>query len=134
MDRRSAEKRSHGNRLFKAAEFEQASLVYQQAANMGQHVACCILCAAHRTNAARRPAGSRTRARNTCLGAQRSAAQRLAALRWMAWAATAAWRFVAAAREWDLCVCWLTAAQALEMLEALPTNIFKPTIAEQVGE
>jgi hypothetical protein len=65
---------------------------------------------------------------------EHSAAQRLAALRWMAWAATAAWRFVAAAREWDLCVCWLTAAQALEMLEALPTNIFKPTIAEQVGE
>ncbi len=35
---------------------------------------------------------------------------------------------------WDLCVGWLTVAQALEMLEALPTNIFKPTIAEQVGE
>jgi hypothetical protein len=52
----------------------------------------------------------------------------------MAWAATAAWRFVAAAPEWDLCVGWLTVAQALEMLEALPTNIFKPTIAEQVGE
>ena len=35
---------------------------------------------------------------------------------------------------WDLCLGWLTVAQALEMLEALPTNIFKPTIAEQVGE
>ena len=31
-------------------------------------------------------------------------------------------------------ICALAVVQALEMLEALPTNIFKPTIAEQVGE
>ncbi len=37
---------------------------------------------------------------------EHSAAQRLAALRWMAWAATAAWRFVAAAPEMGL-VRWL---------------------------
>ena len=31
-------------------------------------------------------------------------------------------------------ICAFAVVQALEMLEALPTNIFKPTIAEQVGE